>query len=134
LDDLDPDALSKARHEYVAKYPGKEADVAAWDDLTFLNKARLAIQGGITNTAILLLGRPRVIRADYTGCGSNLLDPQGRPESGKGLRALWTAVSLKCRPCAEKDPEPDIPRAAQWNALSHRDSPVRPVGHPGSAP
>ena len=58
LDGLDPDALSKARHEYVTKYPGKEADVAAWDDLTFLNKARLTIQGGITNTTILLLGRP----------------------------------------------------------------------------
>jgi len=58
LDDLDLDALSKARKEYVSKYPGKEADVAAWDDLTFLNKARLTIQGGITNTAILLLGRP----------------------------------------------------------------------------
>ncbi len=58
LDGLDPDTLSKARHEYVTKYPGKEADVAAWDDLTFLNKARLTIQGGITNTTILLLGRP----------------------------------------------------------------------------
>lgn len=57
LDDLDPVALSKARQEYVAKYPGKDADVAAWDDLTFLNKVRLTIQGGITNTAILLLGR-----------------------------------------------------------------------------
>ncbi|EFK06125.1 divergent AAA domain protein [delta proteobacterium NaphS2] len=58
LDDLDPDALSKARREYVTKYPSKEADVAAWDDLTFLNKTRLTIQSGITNTAILLLGRP----------------------------------------------------------------------------
>lgn len=58
LDDLDPGALSKARQEYTTKYPGKEADVAAWDDLAFLNKTRLTIQGRITNTAILLLGRP----------------------------------------------------------------------------
>jgi len=57
LDDLDPDALTRARQEYITKYPGKETDVVAWDDLTFLNKARLTIQGGITNTAILLLGR-----------------------------------------------------------------------------
>jgi ATP-dependent DNA helicase RecG len=57
LDDLDPEALLKARQEYVTKYPGKKPDVTAWDDLTFLNKARLTIQGGITNTAILLLGR-----------------------------------------------------------------------------
>jgi ATP-dependent DNA helicase RecG len=58
LDDLDPEALSKARQEYVTKYPSKKTDVAAWDDLTFLNKVRLTIQGGITNAAILLLGRP----------------------------------------------------------------------------
>ena len=58
LNDLDPDAVAKARQEYVVKYPAKEVDVAAWDHLTFLNKVRLTIQGRITNTAILLLGRP----------------------------------------------------------------------------
>jgi ATP-dependent DNA helicase RecG len=58
LDDLDPEAISKARQEYVAKFPGKQADVSTWDDVTFLNKLRLAVRGRITNTAILLLGRP----------------------------------------------------------------------------
>jgi len=58
LDDLDPEAISKARQEYVTKFPGKQADVSTWDDVTFLNKLRLAVRGRITNTAILLLGRP----------------------------------------------------------------------------
>jgi len=31
--------------------------VAGWDDLTFLNKARLLKQGALANTALLLLGR-----------------------------------------------------------------------------
>ena len=32
-------------------------DLDTWDDLTFLNKARLAVQGQITNAAIILLGK-----------------------------------------------------------------------------
>ena len=58
MDDLDPDAVARAKQEYVAKSPGKQADILAWDDATFLNKLRLAVRGRITNTAILLLGRP----------------------------------------------------------------------------
>lgn len=58
LDDLDPDAIAKAKQEYVAKFPGKQADVSGWDNVTFLNKLRLTIRGRITNTAVLLLGRP----------------------------------------------------------------------------
>lgn len=32
--------------------------MTAWDDQTFLNKARVLKQGAVTNTAIVLLGRP----------------------------------------------------------------------------
>jgi ATP-dependent DNA helicase RecG len=32
--------------------------VAGWDDITFLNKVKLAIQGRITHAALLLLGKP----------------------------------------------------------------------------
>lgn len=32
--------------------------MADWDDTTFLNKAKLAIRGAVTNTALLLLGHP----------------------------------------------------------------------------
>jgi ATP-dependent DNA helicase RecG len=57
LDDLDPDALIKARREYTTKFPQQAADVAGWDDATFLNKAKLTIKGGVTHAALLLLGR-----------------------------------------------------------------------------
>jgi ATP-dependent DNA helicase RecG len=58
LDDLNPDAIAKARREFVVKFPGQAADVAAWDDATFLNKAKVTIRGRVTNAALLLLGRP----------------------------------------------------------------------------
>lgn len=58
LNDLDPAAIAKARGEYKAKYPGQAIDVDLWDDCTFLNKTKVTIQGCITNTAILLLGKP----------------------------------------------------------------------------
>lgn len=57
LDDLDPKAITKAREEYKEKNPRKTTDCDSWDDATFLNKAKVTIQGKITNTAILLLGK-----------------------------------------------------------------------------
>lgn len=58
LDDLDPDAISKAREQFAVKHPGQAAAENGWDDRTFLNKARVLKQGSVTNTALLLLGRP----------------------------------------------------------------------------
>ncbi len=58
LVDLDPEAVAKAREQFVVKNPGQAAAVAGWDDTTFLNKARVLKQGAVTNTALLLLGRP----------------------------------------------------------------------------
>lgn len=58
LEDLDPDAIIKARHEYKTKFPKKIAEVDAWDNATFLNKAKVTIRGNITNAALLLLGKP----------------------------------------------------------------------------
>ena len=52
-----PEAVAKAREQFVVKHPGQAADVAGWDDTTFLNKARVLKQGAVTNAAILLLGR-----------------------------------------------------------------------------
>ena len=57
LDDLDPEALLKAREQFAVKHPAQAKDVEAWDDATFLNKARVLKQGAVTNTALLLLGR-----------------------------------------------------------------------------
>jgi len=57
LADLDPEAVSKAREQFVVKHPGQASEVVGWDDLTFLNKTRVLKQGAVSHTALLLLGR-----------------------------------------------------------------------------
>jgi ATP-dependent DNA helicase RecG len=57
LDDLDPDAIRIARENYKKKFPAQAPDLDHWDDLTFLNKAKLTIKGNLTRTTILLLGK-----------------------------------------------------------------------------
>ena len=57
IDDLDIEAIARARIEYKNKNPRLVQDVDTWDDKTFLNKARLTIQDKITRTAIILLGK-----------------------------------------------------------------------------
>lgn len=58
IDDLSSEALNRARELFVKKKPKLEGDSTTWDDTTFLNKAKLCIQGKITRTVILLLGKP----------------------------------------------------------------------------
>lgn len=53
-----PEAIKRARTEFKTKYPGRAVDVDAWPDETFLNKARITIQGQVTNAALILPGRP----------------------------------------------------------------------------
>lgn len=55
--DLDPAAITFARREYKIKNPGLADAVEDWDDPTFLNKAKVCINGRITRSAILLLGK-----------------------------------------------------------------------------
>jgi len=59
LEDLDPTAINKAREKYIEKnrHSSFAAEITGWDDLTFLNKAKITIKGKITRTALLLLGR-----------------------------------------------------------------------------
>lgn len=58
VNDLLPEALVRARELYAIKNPKLLEAIQTWDDITFLNKAKLSIQGKITRTAILLLGKP----------------------------------------------------------------------------
>lgn len=58
IDDLMPEAIAKARNEYKKKYSNLTSDVDKWDDVTFLNKAKITIQGKITRAAIVLLSKP----------------------------------------------------------------------------
>jgi ATP-dependent DNA helicase RecG len=58
LNDLDPQAITKARREFATKFPVQAAAAEGWDNATFLNKAKLTIRGGVTHAALLLLGKP----------------------------------------------------------------------------
>jgi ATP-dependent DNA helicase RecG len=58
IDDLDPAAIAKARENYKSKFSEQAKDVDRWDDITFLNKAKVTKKGEITRTAIILLGKP----------------------------------------------------------------------------
>lgn len=57
INDLDEKAIAVARDNYKNKFPAKALEVDQWDDITFLNKAKITIKGKITRTAIILLGK-----------------------------------------------------------------------------
>jgi ATP-dependent DNA helicase RecG len=54
---LDPEALEFARAQYKEKHPQLSQEIGSWDDATFLNKAKLCINGRVTTSALLLLGK-----------------------------------------------------------------------------
>ncbi|WP_436418205.1 putative DNA binding domain-containing protein [Petrimonas sulfuriphila] len=60
INDLDSEAISLAREKFKEKMAGKPFfdDIDRWSDETFLDKARITLNGKITNTAIILLGKP----------------------------------------------------------------------------
>lgn len=58
LNDLSQEAILMARKQYSEKNAKLKEEIQKWDDTTFLNKAKVCINGKITNTAILLLGKP----------------------------------------------------------------------------
>ncbi|TRW49051.1 transcriptional regulator [Aliidiomarina halalkaliphila] len=55
--DLAPEAIKVAREKFFQKNPKLVNEAEHWDDITFLNKAKLTINNQITRTAILLLGK-----------------------------------------------------------------------------
>jgi ATP-dependent DNA helicase RecG len=58
IDHLDEAALAAAREAFAARHPNLAADeIAAWSTETFLERAKLTIDGEITRAALLLLGR-----------------------------------------------------------------------------
>lgn len=64
LDDLLPEAVSRAREIYTGKYSERipAETIRGWSDATFLEKAKLTLGGGITRASLLLLGRPESTR------------------------------------------------------------------------
>lgn len=57
IEDLDYDAIKKARIEFKKRNPKYSDEVDNWMDADFLNKAKLTIKGKITRTALILLGK-----------------------------------------------------------------------------
>lgn len=58
LENLSKDAIDFARKQFAEKNSHLGDEIGKWDDATFLNKAKVTLNGKITNTAILLLGKP----------------------------------------------------------------------------
>lgn len=60
INDLDPTALALAREKFSEKNRSASfaAEIASWDTKTFLDKAKITIQGNITRSALILLGKP----------------------------------------------------------------------------
>lgn len=57
INDLSKEAIAFARKQYIEKNKKIESEILQWDDVTFLNKAKVTIKGKITQAAILLLGK-----------------------------------------------------------------------------
>lgn len=59
INNLDDNAINEARLKFKEKMAGKAIynEIDSWDNKTFLDKAKITIDGKITNTAILLLGK-----------------------------------------------------------------------------
>ena len=57
VDDLSSEAILKARESFKRKNSHLIEEIDSWDDITFLNKAKVSIKGKITRAAIILLGK-----------------------------------------------------------------------------
>jgi ATP-dependent DNA helicase RecG len=57
IEDLDKEAIKKAREGYKQRYPKLANDCDGWDDKVFLDKAGLTIDGKVTRTTLLLVGK-----------------------------------------------------------------------------
>lgn len=80
LGDLDKKALEKARSEFKTVHPRLADEVDTWDDMELLSRAGVANNGGLTRSAILLLGTPEsvhYIRPAVASITWVLMDGQG---------------------------------------------------------
>ncbi|MDO4230452.1 MAG: putative DNA binding domain-containing protein [Capnocytophaga sp.] len=57
IEDLDTEAINLARKNFGEKFPDKYEELQTWDNIQFLNKAKITIKGKITRTALILLGK-----------------------------------------------------------------------------
>ena len=141
LDDLDPEAIRKARRQYEQKNPSKVNEVGKWDDATFLNKAKVTRQGKITRAAIVLLGKeesesflsPSVARITWILRGENEIQRDYRhfgPPFILNAEKVFTKIrNLTYRylpnetlfPTEVSQYDPWVIREALHNCIAHQD-------------
>jgi ATP-dependent DNA helicase RecG len=61
IGELDETAIAKARLNFKVKNPRLADEMEQWDTTTFLTKTKLLVNGQLTRTAILLLGKPEAV-------------------------------------------------------------------------
>jgi ATP-dependent DNA helicase RecG len=61
ISELDETAILKARQNFRVKNPRLADEMEQWDTVTFLAKTKLLVNGQLTRTAILLLGKPEAV-------------------------------------------------------------------------
>lgn len=145
VDDLDPKAISRAREEYKRKNPQKTAEVDEWDNITFLNKAKITINGKVTNTAIVLLGKeesehfisPSVAKLTWILKDLNNIEKDyehfGSPFILNAERVFAKIRNLKYRylpdetlfPTEINQYDPWVIREALHNCIAHQDYELR---------
>lgn len=145
LDDLDPEALQKAREQFVVKHRVQAHEVGEWDDVTLLNKAKVLKQGAVTNAALLLLGRPEtstLLAPKVASIFWGLKDAENReldyahvepPFLLAGDRLLRRVHNLTVRPLPNRtlfpqeilQYDPWVVREALHNSIAHQDYGLR---------
>ena len=104
ISDLSQEAIVLARKQYFEKNRKTEAEILSRDDIAFLNKAKIAIRGKITRSAILLWGR-------YAH-ENNIPTRIFKPDRGIGRRAEY---HLRSRAVIDNADH----AAAFWDGQSH---------------
>ena len=145
INDLDQQAIQKAREQYKRKFPEKVKDIDTWDDITFLNKAKVTIQGNITKAAIILLGEeesehfisPSVVKISWILKDANNIEKDYEhfgPPFILNVEQVFSKVrNLKYRylPDATLFPieittyDPWVIREALHNCIAHQDYELR---------
>ena len=141
IHDLNKDAIIKAREKYKEKFPQKRQEVNEWDDVVFLNKAKITIHDKITRTAIILLGKeesehflsPSVAKISWILKGENGLEKDYEhfgPPFLLNSDAVYNKIrNLKYRyllnntlfPTEITQYEPYVIREALHNCIAHQD-------------
>jgi len=141
LHDLDTDAIRMAREQLEIKNHHQAKEIARWDTITFLNKTGVTVQGAITNTAVLLLGKPETFTLlspataqiswilrdasnkdlDYEHFGPPIILQVNRVLSRIRNLTLRTLPSGTLFPQEINQYDPWVIREALHNSIAHQD-------------